>query len=120
MRWAVAAVVISMAAFSASTQASDVLPASGPLDDATLAMMTGGASASVQFGGAGGQAVELAASSALDASLSHSSTGLAGSLRTGDIALGDVSGAMGGVTSIQLATGFNNIQQSSAALAFAF
>jgi hypothetical protein len=121
MRWLAAAVAISMGALSVPAQASDELSAgSAPLDNAMLAMMTGGAAASFQFGGAGAQSVDLTASSALQASLSHSQSSLGGALRTGDIALGDVSGAMGGVTSIQLSTGFNNVQQSSAALAFAF
>jgi hypothetical protein len=121
MRWLAAAVAISLGAFSAPAQASDELSAgSAPLDDGILAMMTGGAAPSFQFEGAGAQSVDLVASSSLLASLSHSQSRLAGALRTGDIALGDVSGARGGVTSIQLSTGFNNIQQSSAALAFAF
>ena len=34
--------------------------------------------------------------------------------------LGDVSGAIGGMTSLQLATGFNNIQQNGVALVLAF
>ena len=127
MRWLAAAMAISVAAVGLSAQASDELPRSAaglaPLDDAMLAMMTGGAAAALGLGAsaeAGARSVELTATSSLQASISHSSTRLAGMLKTGDISLGDVSGAMGGVTSVQLSTGINNIQQNSAALAFAF
>jgi hypothetical protein len=121
MRWLVAAVAISVGAVSAPAQASDELPLSAagtPLDATALALARGGTAAAEV--GASAESLTLTATSTLDASLSHTTTRLGGSLRTGDIALGDVSGAMGGVTSIQLSTGFNNIQQSSAALAFAF
>ncbi len=127
MRWLAAAVAISVAAFSAPAQASDDLSSSAagpaPLDDAMLAMTTGGAAAALQLAAAteaGAQSVDLTATSSLQASISHSSARLAGALTTGDISLGQVSGAMGGMTSIQLSTGFNNIQQNSTALAFAF
>jgi hypothetical protein len=120
MRGLAAMVAISMAMLSAPAQASDELCAAGlaPLDDALLAMATGGAAPGLQFGE--GLAVDLTAASSLQASLSHSSTRIGGALKTGDVDLGDVSGARGGLTSIQVATGFNNIQQSSAALALAF
>ena len=127
MRWLAAAMAISVAAVGLSAQASDELPRSAaglaPLDDAMLATMTGGASAGFELGTnaeAGAQSVDLTATSSLQASISHSATRLAGMLKTGDISLGDVSGAMGGVTSVQVSTGINNIQQNSAALAFAF
>jgi hypothetical protein len=120
MRHLAAMVAISMAAFSTPARASDDLSAAGlsPLDDALLAMATGGAAPGLQFGE--GPAVDLTATSSLRASLSQSSIRIAGALKTGNVDLGDVSGAMGGVTSIQVATGINNIQQSSVALAFAF
>jgi hypothetical protein len=131
MRWLAAAMAISVAAVCLPAQASDVLPPSAaglaPLDDAMLATMTGGAAAGFELGvnaEAGAQSVDLTATSSLQASISHSAGHLAGVLKTGDISLGDVSGAMGpmggGVTSVQLSTGINNIQQNSAALAFAF
>jgi len=96
-----------------------------PLDNATLAMITGGAAAAAlqQLGVAAevtAQSVDLTASSSLQASISRSSARSAGALTTGDISLGGVSGAMGGMTSLQLSTGFNDIQQNSAALAFVF
>ena len=121
MRRLAAMVAISMVALGASAQASDELCAAGlaPLDDAALALATGGAAPGLQVG-AGASAVDLTATSSLQASLSHSSTRVAGSLRTGNVDLGSLSGASGGVTSIQVATGINNIQQSSAVLAFAF
>jgi hypothetical protein len=127
MRWLAAAMAISVAAVVLPAQASDELPSStaglAPLDDAMLAMMRGGAAAGLQLGAnaeAGVQSVDLTATRSLQASISHSSSHLAGVLKTGDISLGDVSGAMGGVTSVQLSTGISNIQQNSAALAFAF
>jgi hypothetical protein len=127
MRRLVAAMMISLGAFSAPAQASDDLsPAAGlvPLDDAMLAMTTGGAAAVLQVGSAAteatAQAVDLSASSTLQASISHSSVRSGGALTTGDISVGGVSGAMGGMTSLQLSTGLNNIQQNSAALAFVF
>jgi hypothetical protein len=127
MRWLAAAMAISVAALGLPAQASDDLSSSAaglvPLDDAVLAMMTGGAAAALGLGAsaeAGAQSVELTATSSLQASISQSSSHLAGALKTGDISLGDVSGAMGGVTSVQLSTGINNIQQNSAALALAF
>jgi hypothetical protein len=127
MRWLAAAMAICVAAVGLPAQASDELSSAAaglaPLDAAALAMMTGGAAAGFELGAnaeAGAQSVELTATSSLQASISHSSTRLAGMLKTGDISLGDVSGAMGGVTSVQLSTGINNIQQNSAALAFAF
>jgi hypothetical protein len=127
MRWLAAAMAISVAAAGLPAQASDELPPSAaglaPLDAAALAMMTGGAAAGFGPGAnaeAGAQSVDLTATSSLQASISHSSSHLAGVLKTGDISLGNVSGAMGGVTSVQLSTGINNIQQNSAALAFAF
>jgi len=120
MRRLAAAMALSMVAFSASAQASDELSAAGlaPLDDALLALATGGAAPGLQLGNA--SAVDLTATSSLQASVTHTSTRIAGGLRTGDVDLGAVSGARGGVTSVQVATGFGNIQQSSAALAFAF
>src|SRR5262245_33167249 len=120
MRRLAAMVAISMAAVSAPAQASDELSAVGlaPLGNALLAMATGGAGPSLQFGR--GPAVDLTATSSLEASLSQSSTRMGGALKTGDVDLGEVSGARGGLTSIQVATGINNIQQSSAALAIAF
>jgi hypothetical protein len=120
MRRLAAMVAISMAAFSTPARASDDVYAAAlaPLDDVLLAMATGGAAPGLQFGE--GSSVDLTATSSLQASLSHSSTRITGVLKTGDVDLGGVSGAMGGVTSIQIATGVNNIQQSSAALAFAF
>ncbi len=127
MRWLAAAVAISVAAFCLPAQASDELSSSAaglaPLGDAMLAMMTGGTAAALALGAnaeAGTQAVDLTATSSLQAPISHSSSRLAGVLKTGDISLGDVSGAMGGVTSVQLSPGIDNIQQNSAALAFAF
>jgi hypothetical protein len=125
MRWLAAAMAISVAAVGLPAQASDELPPSAaglaPLDDAMLATMMGGAAAGFELGAnAEAGAVDLTATSSLQASISHSSSHLAGMLKTGDISLGDVSGAMGGVTSIQLSTGINNIQQNSATLAFAF
>ena len=127
MRWLAAAMAISVAAVVLPAQASDELPSCAAglpsLDDAMLAMMRGGAAAGLQPGAnaeATAQSVDLTATSSLQASISHSSSHLAGVLKTGDISLGDVSGAMGGVPSVQLSTGINNIQQNSAALAFAF
>ncbi len=127
MRRLAAAVAISVAAFGLPAQATDELSSSAaglaPLDDATLAMMRGGAAAALEVGAnaeAHAQSVDLTATSSLQASISHSSSHLAGVLKTGDISLGDMSGAMGGVTSIQLSTGTSNIQQNSVALAFVF
>ena len=127
MRGLAAVVAISVVAFSTPAQASDDLSSSAaglaPLDDAMLAMTTGGAAAALELGAASeasGQSIDLAATSSLQASISHSSTRLAGAMTTGDISLGQVSGATGGMTSLQLSTGFNDIQQNSAALAFAF
>ena len=126
MRWLTAAVMISIGAFSAPAQASDDLsPTAGlvPLDGGMLATMTGGTAAALQLGAAAevsAQALDLTATSTLQASISHSSVRSAGTLSTGDISLGGVSGAMGGMTSLQLSTGFNNIQQNSGALAFVF
>ena len=120
MRLLAAIVAISMAVVSAPAQASDALSEVGPapLDDALLAMATGGAVPGLQFGEH--PAVDLTATSSLQASLSQSSTRVGGALKTGDVDLGDLSGARGGLTSIQVATGINNVQQSSAALAVAF
>jgi hypothetical protein len=127
MRWLAAALGMSIAAFGVPAMASDGLPLSGaglvPLGDAMLALTTGGAAGAGQFGAtaaAGPGSVELAATSSLQASISHSAARLGGTLTTGDITLGDVSGVAGGMTSLQLSTGFNNIQQNSVALAFAF
>jgi hypothetical protein len=127
MRWVVAAVAISMVAFGAAAQASDDLSSSAaglvPLNDAMLAMTTGGAAAALQLGAAteaSAQSVDLTATSSLQAAISHSSARLAGTLTTGDISLGEVSGATGGMNSVQLSTGFNNIQQNSVAPAFVF
>jgi hypothetical protein len=126
MRWRLAAFCISMVAFNAQAQASDELPLSAaglaPLGDATLALTTGGAAAALQLGAgaaADAQSVDLTATSSLQASISHSSLRQAGVLTTGSISLGTVSGATGGMTSLQLSTGINNIQQNSVALAFA-
>jgi len=127
MRW-LAALIISLGAFSAPAQASDDLSPSAtglvPLDDATLAMMSGGTAAALQQLGAAAEAsarsLDLTATSTLQASISHSSARAAGALSTGNISLGGVSGAMGGMTSLQLSTGINNIQQNSVALAFVF
>ena len=125
MRRLVAAMMISLGAFSAPAHASDdPSPTAGlvPLDDAMLAMATGGAAAALQLGSAAteatAQSVDLSASSTLQASISRSSLRSGGALTTGDISLGGVSGAMGGMTSLQVSTGFDNIQQNSAALAF--
>jgi len=120
MRWLVAAVAISVGAFGAPARASDELPLSAagtPLDAAALGLARGGTATEA---GASAEALNLTATSTLEASLSQNSIYPSGTLRTGDITLGDVTGARGGVTSVQLSTGFNNIQQSSAALAFAF
>lgn len=126
MRRLAAALMISWGAFSAPAQASDDLSPSAtalvPVDNATLAMMTGGTAVALQLAAAaeaGARAVDLSATSTLQASISRSSA-RSGALTTGDISLGGVSGAMGGMTSFQLSTGFNNIQQNSAALAFVF
>lgn len=113
MRGLVAAMALSLAAFSTPAQASDDLYA--PLDDALLALATGGAAPGVDA-----SSVDLSAASSLQASVTHASARIAGGLKTGDVDLGGVSGATGGVTSVQIATGFGNIQQSSVALAFAF
>ena len=115
-----AIVAVSMAAFSAPAPASDELYAAGlaPLDDALLAMATGGAAPGLQLGE--GHTVDLTATGSLQASLSHSSTRIADVLKTGDVDFGDLSGARGSLTSLQIATGINNIQQNSAALALAF
>jgi hypothetical protein len=123
MRRLAAAVAILVAAFGLPAQASDA-PAPlaadlAPLDQAILAMTTGGAAASFELG-ATAAAVDLTATSSLQASISRSSSHLVGALKTGDITLGDVSGAMGGVNAVQLSTGINNIQQTSVALAFVF
>jgi hypothetical protein len=121
MRWLVAAVAISVGAFGAPAGATDELPplaAGTPLDAVALGLARGG-SAAVDAG-ASAESLHLTATSTLKASLTHTSTQLSGTLRTGDITLGDVTGAMGGVTSVQLSSGFNNIQQSSAVLAVAF
>ena len=126
MRWLAAAVVVSVVAFSAPARASDSLAAVAglaPLDDATLASMTGGAAASLQLGAAaeaGAPSLDLNSTNTLQASISHSPIRLAGALATGDISLEGISGATGGITTIQLSTGFNDIQQSSATLAFVF
>jgi hypothetical protein len=126
MRWLLAAFCISMVAFGTQAQASDELPLSAaglsPLGDAMLALTTGGAAASLQVGAATKasiQSVELTATSSLQASISHASVRQAGALTTGDISLGEVSGSTGGMISLQLSTGINNIQQNSVALAFA-
>jgi hypothetical protein len=123
MRWLVAAFCVS---FGAQARASDELPLStaglAPLGDAALALTTSGAAAGLQLGAAAAadaQSVELTATSSLQASISHSSLRQAGVLTTGNISLGTVSGATGGMTSLQLSTGINNIQQNSVALAFA-
>jgi len=120
MRRLAAMVAISMAMVSAPARASDEIYVAelAPLDDALLAVARGAAAPGLQFGE--GPAVDLTATSSLQASLSHSSTRIGGALRTGNVDLGDVSGARGGLSSIQVATGINNIQQSSAALALAF
>lgn len=126
MRWLAAAVAIAVAVFGLSAQAADDLSSPAvpaPLDDTLLAMVTGGAAAALELGanlGAGVQSIDLTASSSLQASISRSSSHLAGGLKTGDIALGEVSVAMGGVNSAQLSAGIDNIQQSSTALAFVF
>jgi hypothetical protein len=127
MRRLAAAVAISVAALSLTAQAHDEPSASAPelvpLDDGLLAAMTGGAAAAFELrvnAQAGATSVDLTATSSLQASISHSSSHLNGALMTGDIGLGEVSGAMGGVNSVQLATGIGNIQQSSVALAFVF
>jgi hypothetical protein len=127
MRWLAAVLGISVAAFGVPAMASDDLSLSAaglaPLGDAILALTTGGAAGTALLGAtaaAGPESVELTATSSLQASISHSSARLGGALTTGNISLGDVSGAAGGVTSLQLSTGFNNIQQNSVALAFAF
>jgi len=127
MRWLAAALGISVAAFGAPAMANDDLSLSGvglaPLGDAMLALTTGGAAGAAQLGAtaaADPQSVELTATSSLRASISRSSARLGGALTTGDITLGDVSGVSGGMTSLQLSTGFNDIQQNSIALAFVF
>jgi hypothetical protein len=127
MRRRLAAFCIAMVAFGAQARASDELPLSAaglsPLGDAMLGLTTGGAAAAAQRGAtaaAAPESVNLTATSTQQALISHSSVRLAGTLTTNDISLGDVSGATGGMTSIQLATGLNNIQQNSVALAFAF
>lgn len=127
MRWLAAALGISAAAFGAPAVARDDLSLSGtglaPLGDAMLALTTGGAAGAAQFGAiaaADPESIELTATSYLQASISHSSAHLSGTLTTGDITLGDVSGAMGGMTSLHLSTGFKGIQQNSIARALAF
>jgi hypothetical protein len=126
MRWRLAAFCISMVAFGAQAQASDDLPLStaglAPLVDAMLALTTGGEAAALQLGAAteaNAQSVDLTATSSLQASISHFSLRQASVLTTGNLSLGTVSGATGGMTSLQLSTGINNIQQNSVALAFA-
>jgi hypothetical protein len=87
-----------------------------------LALTTSGGAAGLQLGAAtatDAQSVDLTATSALQASISHSSLRQAGVLTTGNISVGTVSGATGGMTSLQLSTGINDIQQNSVALAFA-
>jgi len=127
MRRLAAALGISVVAFGMPAMASDNLSLSGaglvPLGDAMLALTTGGAAGTAQLGAtaaASPESVELTATSSLQASISHSSARLGGALTTGNITPGDVSGAAGGMTSLQLSTGFNNIQQNSIALAFVF
>jgi len=116
MRRLAAAMALSLAAFSIPAQASDDLYAGlAPLDDALLALATGGVAPRLDA-----SSVDLSAASSLQASVMHVSTRIAGVLKTGDVDLGAVSGVRGGVTSVQIATGFGNIQQSSVALAFAF
>ena len=117
MRLRAAAMALSVAALSAPAQGSDDLNAAGlaPLDDALLALATGGAAPGLDV-----SSVDLNAASSLQASVTQASSRIAGALKTGDVDLGAVSGARGGVTSVQIATGFGNIQQSSVALAFAF
>jgi len=115
MRWPAAVLGISMAAFGVPAMASDDLSLSAaglaPLGDAMLARSTAAAAP---------EPVDLTATSSLEASISHSSARPGGALTTGNITLGDVSGGAGGMTSLQLATGFNNIQQNSVALVLAF
>lgn len=120
MRGLAAMVAIAMAVMSAPVQASDELSVAqlAPLDDALLGMTRGGAAPGPPVGE--GPAVDLTAISSLQASLSQSSIRTGAALKTGNVDLGNVSGARGGLTSVQIATGFNNIQQSSVALAFAF
>ena len=125
MRWLAGAMLA--AAFGLPAQANDDLSSSilglAPLGDTMLAMTTGGAAPPLGLGAAteaSAQSVDLTAASSLQASISRSSAHLAGALTTGDISLGEGSGAAGGVNSLQLSTGFDNIQQNSAALAFVF
>jgi hypothetical protein len=127
MRRLAAAVAISAAAFGLAARATDEssssVAAPAPLDEAMLAMMTGGTAAASELGAnaeAGAQSLDPTATSVLQASNSHSSSHLAGAARSGEITLGEASGAMGGVNSVQLSTGVGNIQQNSMALAFAF
>jgi hypothetical protein len=124
MQWlAVAAGLWAAAAFAAPARASDELSLPAPLDDTTLVLMTGGAAAAGQIGATADARVEgldLTATSSQQASISHSAVHLSGVLSSGNIDVGDVSAAMGGVASLQLSTGFSNIQQNSVALAFVF
>jgi hypothetical protein len=87
-----------------------------------LSLTTSGGDAGLQLGAAtaaDAQSIGLTATSSLQASISHSSLRQAGALTTGNISLGTVAGAAGGMTSLQLSTGINDIQQNSVALAFA-
>jgi hypothetical protein len=125
MRWLAGAILA--AAFGLPAQANDDLASSilglVPLGDTMLAVTTGGAAPPLGLGTtaeASAPPVDLSAASSLQASISRSSAYLAGAVTTGDISLGEGSGAAGGVNSLQLSTGFANIQQNSAALAFAF
>jgi hypothetical protein len=82
-----------------------------PLPASVLALMADGS--------ADAGTLAMTSTSTAQASISHSAVGLAGPIRTGDVALGSLS-ADGGVGSLQAATGIGNIQQNSVALAVSF
>jgi hypothetical protein len=120
MRWMAAAALLSVMSGAAPAGASDEL---GPsLGDAVLALVTAAGTGDMQIGAGAGAAetLNLTATSSLQASITRSRITAGGGLATGNISLGGASAAAGGVNSVQLATGFGNIQQSSVALVFAF
>ena len=120
MRWMMAAALLSVMSGAAPAGASDDL---GPsLGDAALALATAAGTGDLQVGAGaeGTETLNLTSTSNLQASITRSRVTAGGGLATGDISLGGASAAAGGVNSVQLATGFGNIQQSSVALVFAF
>jgi hypothetical protein len=119
---AVLAIVGSPARASDDTLAE--LPALGSLNDDVLQAMSADFVSALPLSRSGQASAEqgvLSATSTVDGAVTNSTIRAGVDMAsTGAIMLGDVSGAAGGITSIQLSTGFNNVQQSSAAVVIAF